>query len=96
MKAAHPCVGDVRYIGLFSALELVRDKTTKEPLVPYGQDPQGVMKKVIGLLKERRFMTYSHENMVLVAPPLIITEEQLIEELTKLDEVLGIVDRDLI
>lgn len=96
MKAAHPCVGDVRYIGLFSALELVRDKTTKEPLVPYGQDPRGVMKKVIGLLKERRFMTYSHENMVLVAPPLIITEEQLVEELAKLDEVLGIVDRDLI
>ncbi|WP_394699395.1 hypothetical protein [uncultured Sphaerochaeta sp.] len=37
-------------------------------------------------------MTYSHENMVIVAPPLIITEAQLREEMVKLDEVLGEVD----
>jgi taurine--2-oxoglutarate transaminase len=43
MKEQHPCVGDVRYIGLFSAVELVKDKKTKEPLVPYGRDPGGVM-----------------------------------------------------
>ncbi len=96
MKTAHPCVGDVRYIGLFSAVELVKDKNTKEALVPYGQDPDGIMGKIIGMLKERKFMTYSHENMVLVTPPLIITEEQLVEELVKLDEVLGIVDKEFI
>lgn len=96
MKEYHPCVGDVRYIGLFSAVELVKDKTTKEPLVPYGKDPDGIMGKIIGLLKERKFMTYSHENMVLIAPPLIITEEQLKEELIKLDEVLEIVDKQFI
>lgn len=96
MKASHPCVGDVRYIGLFSAVELVKDKKTKEPLVPYGKDPEGIMGKIISELKERKFMTYSHENMVLVAPPLIITEEQLLEELVKLDEVLKIVDKDCI
>ena len=87
MKTAHPSVGDVRYIGLFSAVELVKDKVTKEPLVPYGRDPEGVMGKIIGMLKEKGFMTYSHENMILIAPPLIITKEQLIEELAKLDEV---------
>lgn len=96
MKASHPCVGDVRYIGLFSAVELVKDKKTKEPLVPYGKDSEGIMGKIIGELKERKFMTYSHENMILVAPPLIITEEQLKEELIKLDEVLSIVDRKYI
>jgi taurine--2-oxoglutarate transaminase len=37
-------------------------------------------------------MTYSHENILIVAPPLIITEEQLLEELVKLDEVLAVVD----
>ncbi len=93
MKAVHPCVGDVRYIGLFSAVELVKDKATKEPLVPYGRDPEGVMGKIIGKLKEKKFMTYSHENMILVAPPLIITEEQLLEELAKLDDVLTDVDK---
>jgi taurine--2-oxoglutarate transaminase len=96
LKAAHPCVGDVRYIGLFSAVELVRDKKTKEAIVPYGKDPEGIMGKILGLLKERRFMTYTHENMIIVAPPLIITEEQITEETAKLDEVLGIVDHEFI
>ena len=64
--------------------------------MPYGKDPKGIMGKITGLLKERKFMTYTHENMVLVAPPLIITEEQLREELKKLDEVLTIVDQELL
>lgn len=96
MKAKHPCVGDVRYIGLFSAVELVKDKVTKEALVPYGRDPEGIMPKIIGLLKERHFMTYSHENMIFVNPALIITEDQLLEELEKLDEVLSIVDKEFL
>lgn len=93
MKAKYACVGDVRYIGLFSALELVKDKETREPLVPYGKDPEGIMSKIIGLLKERKFMTYSHENMFFISPPLIITEEQMNEELDKVEEVLAIVDQ---
>ncbi|MDD3229942.1 MAG: aminotransferase class III-fold pyridoxal phosphate-dependent enzyme [Oscillospiraceae bacterium] len=96
LKEKHACVGDVRYIGLFSAIELVKDKATKETLVPYGKDPEGKMKKVIGWLKERRFMTYSHENMILVAPPLIITEAQLREEMMKMDETLSLVDQELL
>ena len=92
LKEKHPCVGDVRYIGLFSAVELVKSKETKEPLTAYGMDPDGTMGKIIGLLMERGFSTYSHENMFLVAPPLIITEDQIREEMAKADEVLGIVD----
>ena len=93
LKEKHACVGDVRYIGLFSAVELVKNKDTKEALVPYGKDPEGIMGKIIGMLKEKKFMTYSHENMILICPPLIITKEQLVEELEKLDEVLSIVDQ---
>lgn len=92
LKAKHPCVGDVRYIGLFTSIELVKDKQTKEPLVPYGKDPEGRMGKIIGALKAKGFMTYSHENMIFVSPPLIITEEQIREEMTKVDEVLSEVD----
>jgi taurine--2-oxoglutarate transaminase len=91
-REKHKCVGDVRVIGLMSAVELVKEKNTREPVVPYGQDPEGIMKKINGELAKRGFMTYTHENVVLVAPPLIITKEQLTEELAKLDEVLGIVD----
>lgn len=92
IKSTHPSVGDVRYIGLFSAVELVKDKDTREPLVPYGKDPDGIMGRLIGELKKRGFMTYSHENMIIIAPPLIITVEQIKEELAKLDEVLYIAD----
>jgi taurine--2-oxoglutarate transaminase len=95
MKSTHACVGDVRYIGLFSAIELVRNKETREPIVPYGQEPEGVMPGINRQLAARGFMTYTHENMILVAPPLIITETQLREELVKLDEVLGLVDQKL-
>lgn len=93
LKEKHKTVGDVRSIGLMGAVELVKDKTTKDPVVSYGKDPEGLMKKINGLLAAKGFMTYTHENMILVAPPLIITKEQLAEELRKLDEVLTEVDR---
>ncbi|WP_292297356.1 aminotransferase class III-fold pyridoxal phosphate-dependent enzyme [Megasphaera sp.] len=93
MKAKHACIGDVRYIGLWSALELVKDKTTKEPMVPFGRDPEGIMPKIIKTLISKGFYTYSHENMIIVAPPLIITEEQLRKAMTILDEVLTEVDK---
>lgn len=92
MKENHKCVGDVRYIGLFSSVELVKDKQTREPLVPYGKDPEGIMAKINGMLKAKRFMTFTHENIILIAPPLIITAEQLAEEMEKLHEVLLEVD----
>ncbi|MFP3154235.1 aminotransferase class III-fold pyridoxal phosphate-dependent enzyme [Lachnospiraceae bacterium ZAX-1] len=92
----YDCVGDVRNIGLFAAIELVKDKATKEAIVPYGKDPNGVMGKILGLLKERKFLTYTHENMIIVAPPLIITEEQIKEEMEKVAEVLAIIDSEIL
>lgn len=93
LKAKHKSVGDVRYIGLFSAVELVKNRDTREPLVPYGKDPEGVMGKLIGALKKKGFMTYSHENMILISPPLIITPQQVREEMDKLDDVLAEADK---
>ncbi|MBQ3610994.1 MAG: aminotransferase class III-fold pyridoxal phosphate-dependent enzyme, partial [Firmicutes bacterium] len=90
---AHSCVGEVRHIGLFSAIELVKDKETREPLVPYGKDPEGIMKKIIGMLLAEGFYTYSHENMILVTPPLIITEEELRTAMEVMDKVLTAVDK---
>lgn len=92
LKAQHPCVGDVRYKGLFSGVELVKDKGTKEPLVAYNEDPENIMGRIIGSLKKKGFSTYSHENVIIVAPPLIITEEELREAMKILDTVLGEVD----
>ena len=96
IKSKHKSVGDVRYIGLFAGVELVKDRATREPLVPWGQDPAGVMGSIVKELKSRGFVTYSHENVIIVAPPLIITEEQIDEELAKLDDVLSIVDEKFV
>lgn len=91
LSKKHTSVGQVRYIGLFSAMELIKD-ASGTPLVPYNEDPQGIMNKILGMLKAEGFLTYSHENMLIVAPPLIITEEELKEGLAKLDKVLDAVD----
>lgn len=95
LKAKHSCVGDVRYIGLFSMIELVKDKETKEPMVPFGQDPEGTMAKIIGMLKAEGFLTYKMHNMIAVSPPLIITEEELREAMKIMDKVLDSVDNML-
>lgn len=92
LQKKHACVGEVRSIGLFSALELVKDKDTGEPLVEYNEDPEKIMKKILGMLFSEGFATYEHENMLIVAPPLIITESELREGMQKLDKVLDSVD----
>jgi taurine--2-oxoglutarate transaminase len=92
LKSKHPCVGDVRYIGLFSAVELVKDKKTKEPLVPYGRDPEKIMPKILKMLVSEGFWTYYHENIIIVAPPLIIKEEEIKEAMQIMDKVLDFVD----
>ena len=57
----------------------LRIRNTREPLVPFGKDPEGIMPKILGMLKADGFWTYSHENMIVVCPPLTITEEELRE-----------------
>ncbi len=89
---SHKCVGQVRHIGLFSAIELVKDKKTREPLVPFGKDPEGLMKKIVKMLVDDGFWTYSNANNIIVAPPLTITEEELVEAMKIMDKVLDAVD----
>lgn len=93
MKERHACVGDVRHIGLFAAVEFVKDKKTKEPLVPYA-DKAGTMGKIVGLLKQRGFATFGRENNINISPALIITEEELREAMKIFEEVLTIVDNE--
>lgn len=88
----HPCVGEIRRIGLFSAMEIVKDDKGT-PIVEFNDDPEGIMPKIIGMLMNEGFFTYAHENMIVVAPPLIITEEELTEAMKIMDKVLDSVDK---
>jgi len=94
LRAKHPCVGECRNIGLFGMVEFVKN-ASEEPMVPYGKDPEGKMKKILGKLRENGFTTYSHENMIAVSPPLIITEQEMHEAFEILDKVCSWVDENL-
>ena len=88
----HRCVGEIRRIGLFSAMEIVKDDKGT-PIVEFNNEPEGIMPKIIGMLMNEGFFTYAHENMIVVAPPLIITEEELTEAMKIMDKVLDSVDK---
>ncbi len=80
LKAKHPSVGDVRYIGLFSGLELVKNRETKEPMD---------LTPLKNFLIANGVYVFNFKNVLFVVPPLVITEEQLDEGLDLLDEGLA-------
>lgn len=89
---AHPSVGEVRSIGLFGILELVKNRETREPMTPWnGSSPEMVAFRKYCL--EHGLFLYTHWHTVLVIPPLIITEEQLREGFAVLDKALEITDQ---
>ena len=89
---AHPSVGEVRSIGLFGILELVKDRKTKEPMAPWNESsPEMTALKKYCL--DHGLFLYTHWHTVLIIPPLIITEEQLKAGVDVLDQALEITDQ---
>jgi taurine---2-oxoglutarate transaminase len=90
----HPCVGAVRSIGLFGAIELVRSRKTLEPLAPFnGTSPE--MKAINQALLDAGLYTFVRWNTIMTNPPLCITEAELDEGFEILDGALEIGDRAL-
>ena len=96
LKEKHKCLGDVRVKGLLAMIELVKDKKTKEPIVPYNEDKNRIMPQIINMLFDEGFSTYSHENMISVSPPLIIDKESIINAMKILDKTLSWVDDNIL
>ena len=91
----HPSVGEVRSIGLFSAIEVVKNRKTREPMAPYnGTSPE--MTALRQHLLDNGIYTFVHWNVVLVNPPLIINEEQLAEGFEVMDKALEITDQAVV
>ena len=90
IKGRHPSVGDVRYIGLFSAIELVANRETKEIFSP------SVMAEVGKMLRQNGLFTFIMANnmgsVVFVVPPLCISKEQLDEGLAIIEKALELTD----
>ena len=94
LKDKHPSVGDTRAIGLFSVVEMVKDKATREPLTPYNPRPDqlGPMPKFNAALRANGLFTFVRWNTFFVNPPLCITEAQLREGLAIIDDALNVID----
>jgi len=91
IKSRHVSVGDVRYIGLFSTIEMVSNRESKEPF------SSTIMGEVGKFLKENGLFTFilakDVGSMLFVVPPLCITKEQLDEGLAIVEKALDIADK---
>lgn len=91
----HPSVGEVRGLGVFWAIELVRDRETREPFVPFnaaGADA-APMGEVAAACKARGVWPFTHFNRMHVVPPCTISDDELREGLAAIDEALEVADR---
>jgi taurine--2-oxoglutarate transaminase len=90
----HPSIGDVRGKGCFWGLELVRNRDTREPLVPFnaGGEAAEPMTRIVKACLERGLYPFVHWNVLAIAPPLNITRDELDEGLAIVDEALAIAD----
>lgn len=90
----HPSVGEFRGTGLFWSLDLVVDRETREPLVPFNAagDAAAPMNAVTGACKDAGLWPFTHFNRLQIAPPLVIAEEDLVKGLDIIDTALDVAD----
>lgn len=97
LKQKHPSIGDWRNTGLLGCIELVKNKTTKEPMAPFNAKPDemAVMNKVAAKIKELGMYTFVRWSYIFIAPPLCITKEQIDEGLNIISEAIKIADENV-
>ena len=97
LQEKHPCIGDVRGLGLFVGLELVKNKKTREPIITVdakirpGMNPKLEVAKKLGELGMMA-MAANPGNVIAMAPPLIITKDEIDEGVAIMDKALEVAD----
>ena len=92
MQTSHAVIGDVRWSGgLFVIVELVRDRHTREPLAPWPAVHPS-MNLFVDRARERGVSFAIRGNLIILAPPLVITEKDLSMALDTMDRLLGELD----
>ena len=91
----HPSIGEVRGLGVFWGLELVRDRQTREPLVPYNAAGQaaGPMIDLAAECRKLGLYPFTHFNRMHVVPPCTISVEEVRQGIAIIDEALEVADR---
>ena len=91
LQEKHPSVGEVRSIGLFGIVQLVRDRAAREPMAPFnGSSPE--MAALDARLKADGLYTMQHWDSFFTNPPLCITEQELDEAFAIIDAALDVTD----
>lgn len=94
LKDKHPSIGDARGLGLFGVLELVKDRDTREELIPWNAKGEAAAKT--GELKNEIYskglFTLCRWNYVFIAPPLIVQPDELDDAFARLDQALELAD----
>jgi taurine---2-oxoglutarate transaminase len=94
LESRHPSIGEVRGLGCFWGIELVKSRETREMLVPYNASGEAAapVARLAKAALERGLYLMTHWNVVMVVPPLTITRDEVDEGITVLDEALAIAD----
>ena len=92
LAARHPSVGEARGLGVFWALELVKDRRTKEPLAPYGGSSEAMAAFAAACL-EGGVLPLTVHNRLHVVPPCTISDQEVAEAVEILDRALDAADR---
>ncbi len=97
LKEKHPCVGDVRGLGLFVGLDLVKNRKTREPIIPVaarirpGMNPKLEVAKKLAELGMMAIVA-NPGNVIAMAPPLIIKKDEIDEGIAIMDKALTVAD----
>jgi taurine---2-oxoglutarate transaminase len=94
LQDKHTSVGEVRGLGCFWGVELVKNRDTREPFVPFNASGEAFapMARVSKAALDRGLYLMTHWNVIMVCPPLTITRDELDEGIAMLDEALAIAD----
>ncbi|CAB4788859.1 MAG: aminotransferase class III-fold pyridoxal phosphate-dependent enzyme [Actinobacteria bacterium] len=94
LKAKHPSIGEVRGLGVFWAIELVRNRETRKPLVPFnaaGADAKPML-DIAAACKKEGLWPFAHFNRMHVVPPCTISADEVREGIAIIDQALTIAD----
>ncbi|MGO8874607.1 MAG: aspartate aminotransferase family protein [Acidimicrobiales bacterium] len=91
LAARHPSIGEVRGLGVFFALDLVKDRATREPMAPYGGSSPA-MDELVRACKAGGLLPFTNYNRLHVVPPCTVSDEEARAGLAILDEALAVTD----
>src|SRR5262249_23592866 len=90
LAVEHPSIGEVRGLGCFWGVELVKNRDTREMLVPFNASGEAAapVARLAKAALERGLYLMTHWNVIMIVPPLTITRDEVDDGIAILDEAL--------